>query len=72
MRVAAVGAETAVRGYGLAGVLVYAATDPDGVRAAWQALPDDVALVIVTRAAADALADAALRGVRPVVAVMPA
>jgi vacuolar-type H+-ATPase subunit F/Vma7 len=55
--VAAIGEEVLVRGFGLAGVLVCPAGDPESVRAAWRGLPDGVALVILTRAAAAALAD---------------
>ena len=54
---AAIGEETLVRGFGLAGVLVRPADDADAVRAAWRGLPDGVSLVILTPAAATVLAD---------------
>jgi vacuolar-type H+-ATPase subunit F/Vma7 len=54
-RVAVLGAEREVEGYALAGALVLTAATPDAVRAAWAALPADVALVLLTAAAADAL-----------------
>jgi vacuolar-type H+-ATPase subunit F/Vma7 len=52
--VAVIGEETLVRGYALAGAHVLAADTPDQVRAAWQRLPEDVAVVILTAAAASA------------------
>lgn len=51
-RVAAIGEPVAVQGFGLVGVLVLTAGEPDEVRAAWQRLPADVAFVILTPAAA--------------------
>lgn len=69
--VAAVGEQTRVAGFGAAGVLVLVAEDPRSVRAAWRSLPPDVALVIVTPRAAEALGAAALEGMRPLTAVMP-
>jgi vacuolar-type H+-ATPase subunit F/Vma7 len=53
--VAVIGEEVLVRGFGLAGALVLPADRPEVVRAAWQGLPGDVAVVILTRTAADAL-----------------
>ena len=50
------------QGYALAGALVAGRRDADAVRAAWAALPADVAVVMLTPAAAAALgrcADAA-------------
>lgn len=55
-RIAAVGERERVGGFVLAGVLVVAATDATSVRAAWQALPAEVAIVILTPAAHAALA----------------
>ena len=54
-RIAAIGADPAVRGFGLAGALILPAEDPDGARAAWLALPADVEVVILTPAAAQAI-----------------
>jgi vacuolar-type H+-ATPase subunit F/Vma7 len=54
--VAVIGEEVLVRGFGLAGARVLPAEDPAAVRAAWQELPGEVVLVILTRPAAAALA----------------
>ena len=58
--VAAIGERERVSGFSLAGVLVAAAGDADSVRAAWEALPADVGLVILTRASRAALASRGL------------
>lgn len=55
-RIAAVGEQHRVEGFALAGALVVA-TEPGGVPAAWDALPDDVDVIVLTPAAADALGD---------------
>ncbi len=68
-RVAAIGAEVAVQGFGLAGALVIPAEGAESVRAAWRNLPDDVAVVVLTPAAAAAL-DVELH-TGPLVAVLP-
>ncbi|MFD7476467.1 V-type ATP synthase subunit F [Streptomyces sp. NPDC059837] len=70
---AAIGERTRVAGLALAGVtvLVAVAEEPESVRRAWQDLPPDVALVIVTPAAADTLGPALLDGARPLTAVLP-
>jgi vacuolar-type H+-ATPase subunit F/Vma7 len=52
---AAIGEDVRVGGYGLAGVEVHAAEDGDAARAAWAALPADVACLILTPAAHAAL-----------------
>jgi vacuolar-type H+-ATPase subunit F/Vma7 len=54
-RVAVIGEETRVQGFALAGALVCPATEPDSVRAAWAGLADDIAVVVLTPAAAEAL-----------------
>lgn len=56
MRIAALGERERLRGFAFAGVHLAAAEDAPAVRAAWQALPDDVGLVILTAAAHAALA----------------
>jgi vacuolar-type H+-ATPase subunit F/Vma7 len=56
--VAAIGAQLEIGGFGLAGARVYPADGAEQVRAAWRDLPDDVAVVILTRPAAEALAEA--------------
>ncbi|MGW5419408.1 V-type ATP synthase subunit F [Streptomyces sp. NPDC003943] len=53
--VAAVGEHMRVRGFALAGVLVFEAERAEDVREAWRSLPDDASLVIVTSAAAGVL-----------------
>ena len=50
---------------------VLPAEDAGAVHAAWERLPDDVALVILTPAAADALGPAASPAAPPLTAVMP-
>jgi vacuolar-type H+-ATPase subunit F/Vma7 len=67
-RIAAIGEAYRVQGLGLAGVLVLTADDPDEVRLRWSALPSEVALVILTPRADEALAD---RAVDPLTVVMP-
>ena len=54
-RVAAIGEETRLAGYALAGVDIYAASGADQYRAAWTRLPGDVGLVVLTSAARAAL-----------------
>lgn len=54
-RVAAIGEERVLEGYALAGVEVLPASDPASARQAWLSLPDDVALVLLTRTALEAL-----------------
>ena len=71
MRFVAIGAESRVRGYELAGVLVLVAVDPQEVRALWHDLPEDVAIVILTKQSAEALGDEALATVSPLTAVLP-
>lgn len=68
---AAIGAQPEVVGFALAGVRVYAADTAQAVRAAWHALSDDVAVVILTASAAQAIgADRAAPGA-PLTVVMP-
>lgn len=71
MRFAAIGAESRVRGYELAGVLVLVAEDPGEIRVLWRDLPEDVAIVILTPQAAGALGADALATARPLTAVLP-
>lgn len=53
-RVVVIGESARVLGFALAGATVLE-TDAVGVDAAWQQLPDDVGLVVLTREAADQL-----------------
>jgi len=61
-RIVAIGERQHVGGFELAGVHVAAADGPDAARVAWQALPADAELVILTDAAHAALACAGLLG----------
>jgi vacuolar-type H+-ATPase subunit F/Vma7 len=47
-RIAAIGSETELAGYALAGVEIVVADDAEGVRAAWSELAGDVGLVLLT------------------------
>jgi hypothetical protein len=51
MSVAAIGEPERVAGYGLAGAAVYPASDRESVLAAWDALPEDAELLILSRSA---------------------
>ena len=52
-----IGEALRVRGFALAGALVFAAEDAAGARAAWRSLPPDVAVVVLTPRAAGWLRD---------------
>ncbi|KZM74717.1 hypothetical protein [Nocardia terpenica] len=68
--VAVIGEPERVLGYALAGALVLAASDAAAVRKAWDSLDSGTTLVIVTAAAADALAGRATSDA-PLTVVMP-
>jgi vacuolar-type H+-ATPase subunit F/Vma7 len=68
-RVAALGEWALIRGFALAGVQTVASENPDAVREAWATLRREVAVVILTPAAADALGESAHRG--PLTVVLP-
>lgn len=53
-RVVVIGESARVLGFTLAGAMVLE-TDADGADGAWQRLPDDTGLVVLTRDAADQL-----------------
>jgi hypothetical protein len=55
--IAALGSWTELAGYALAGIDVVDAPTVDDVRAAWDGLPDDVAVVLLTAEARRALPD---------------
>jgi vacuolar-type H+-ATPase subunit F/Vma7 len=57
-RAAVIGEMVRVRGYGLAGAVVYPAEDADQARAAWRSLPSDIAVVVLTARAAAWLGEA--------------
>jgi vacuolar-type H+-ATPase subunit F/Vma7 len=69
--VVVIGKPALVDGYALAGAIVVTAEGPAETRQAWQELPADVSLVILTAAAAEALSDE-LAGAEPMTVVMPA
>ena len=69
--VAAIGERERVQGFGLAGALTREAATPAEVRRAWSELPDDVAVVVLTPAAAQALATGQRRGTVPLTVVLP-
>ncbi len=70
-RVAALGEHVIVAGYALAGAIVIPAEDADAVRAAWDGLAEDVDVVILTPAAADALGPDRTSDLRHLAVVMP-
>lgn len=73
--VVVLGERSRVAGFALAGARVAPAEDAQAVRAAWESLEQDVAVVVLTPAAAAALGallDQPPRPDRPLTVVMPA
>jgi hypothetical protein len=70
-RAAAIGEDVRLAGYGLVGVDVHAAESPETIIAAWDALGDDVACLILTPAARAALGERLAERPRLVWAVTP-
>ncbi|WES65288.1 V-type ATP synthase subunit F [Microbacter sp. GSS18] len=70
LRIAVIGEEHLVDGYRLAGATVLVAADAEAVRRAWQALPEDAGVVVLTAQAAASLGEDVGEG-RRMVAVMP-
>ena len=68
--VAVIGEEALIRAFAMVGADVIAAESPPAVQDAWRALPPDVAVVVLTSAAAAALVDQWPAGGWPLVAVM--
>lgn len=68
--VAVIGEPPRVDGFGLAGALVFVATTAEEVRDAWQRLPEDVEVVILTQLAAETVVAEPARG-RPYPVVLP-
>ncbi len=68
--VAVIGERALVHGWSLAGAVVTAADGADEVRAAWGSLDADVAVVVLTSAAAEILADETGDG-GPLTVVLP-
>jgi vacuolar-type H+-ATPase subunit F/Vma7 len=54
-RILVLGEPARIRPFRLAGATVVEAVDPDSIRRAWAARPDDVAVVVLTPAAARTL-----------------
>ncbi len=71
-RVAAIGRPSEVAGFGLAGALVLPARTRAEVRAAWDGLPDDVAVVVLTAESSADLDERPRRPREPLTVVMPA
>jgi vacuolar-type H+-ATPase subunit F/Vma7 len=70
-RIAVIGQDLDVQGFGLAGALVLPAGDAAAVERAWDSLPGDVAVVILTAPAARVLHDRLAVRNWPLVAVLP-
>jgi vacuolar-type H+-ATPase subunit F/Vma7 len=70
--VVVIGAPARIRGYAMAGATVVAAAGPADVVAAWNNLPSDTGLVILTADAAQALSAVDRDDLWPLVAVMQA
>jgi len=69
--VAAIGDPSVLVGYRLAGVLVHAAGGAAEAQSAWDTMPDDVALVLVTDIVAEALEQRMQRPGAPLSVVIP-
>ncbi|MFC7483331.1 hypothetical protein ACFQX7_29590 [Luedemannella flava] len=70
--VVAIGEAQLVADFALAGVAVHVADSPADAVAAWRALADSTALVILSPTAAQAIGPTSPGPGRPVVAVLPA
>jgi vacuolar-type H+-ATPase subunit F/Vma7 len=70
-RIVVLGDPGRVRGFRLAGVTVLDATRPRAVERAWESLPDDTAVLVLTADAATVLADRLVERPRLTWAVMP-
>ncbi|MCH0539678.1 hypothetical protein I3F58_08875 [Streptomyces sp. MUM 203J] len=70
-RAAAIGEHLRIAGLALAGVELHPAADSGAVRAAWRGLPEDVALVVLTPFAAEALGSEAGESTAPLTVVLP-
>ena len=71
-RVVALGKFADIQGFALGGAVVMPAEDDDTVRAVWDELGDDVAVVIVTARAAAALGPERNSSLRHLMVVIPA
>jgi vacuolar-type H+-ATPase subunit F/Vma7 len=69
--IAAIGASPQVGGFALAGARVYEADTAEQARAAWRRMPDAVAVVILTQAAAEAIGADRVAAAAPLTVVLP-
>ena len=70
-RIAVIGEPTRVGGFALAGAVVCPAETAEQSQQAWQALPVDVAVVVMTASAADAIGADRHRPGAPLTVVAP-
>jgi vacuolar-type H+-ATPase subunit F/Vma7 len=70
-RTAVIGEAVRTAGFALAGAVVITAESPEEARAAWRALPADVAVLVLTSRAASWLGDAPEPPRDVLIAVMP-
>ena len=71
-RVGVIGDPARVRGYALAGAAVHECAEAEAARSAWASLGDDVVVVVLTQAAAEAIGDRQSAGVdSPLKVVLP-
>ena len=70
-RAAVIGELLQIQGFALAGAVICPAEDRAGAHAAWRSLPDDVAVVVLTRGAAAWLAGQLARRPGVLTVVMP-
>ncbi len=70
-RVVALGERVVVAGYALAGAVVLPAESDPEVRAAWESLPEDVGVVVLTAAAARCLGETVAATSYPLTVVIP-
>lgn len=70
-KVVAIGPESMMVGWSLAGVALCPAQTPDEVRVAWQTLPASVGVVVLAREAADVLGASLRAPDAPITVVVP-
>lgn len=70
-RIAVLGERARVEGYALGGALAVPADGPEEVEACWDGLGAEVAVVVLTRAAAEVLGDRTRRRPGVLTVVMP-
>jgi vacuolar-type H+-ATPase subunit F/Vma7 len=61
-RIVVLGETVAVEGFALAGATVFSADDAEAVRRAWETLPADAVIVVLTASAAEVLGEATSAG----------